>query len=57
MQVCRSRNSSREWIDRHTSSLAALLGVGSLHAYIAAKGGVISLTRSVAIAYAKNKVR
>ena len=38
-------------------SLAGLLGVGSVHAYTAAKGGVISLTRAVAIAYAKNKVR
>src|SRR5713226_631924 len=41
----------------NTSSLAALLGVGNVHAYTAAKGGVISLTRAVAMAYAKNKVR
>jgi NAD(P)-dependent dehydrogenase (short-subunit alcohol dehydrogenase family) len=31
----------------NTSSLAGLLGVGSVHAYTAAKGGVISLTRAV----------
>ncbi len=41
----------------NTSSLAGLLGVGSVHAYTAAKGGVISLTRAVAIAYAKDQVR
>jgi NAD(P)-dependent dehydrogenase (short-subunit alcohol dehydrogenase family) len=41
----------------NTSSLAGLLGVGNVHAYTAAKGGVISLTRAVAMAYAKNKVR
>jgi NAD(P)-dependent dehydrogenase (short-subunit alcohol dehydrogenase family) len=41
----------------NTSSLAGLLGVGNVHAYTAAKGGVISLTRAVAIAYAKDKVR
>ncbi|MGH7986259.1 MAG: SDR family NAD(P)-dependent oxidoreductase [Candidatus Binataceae bacterium] len=41
----------------NTSSLAGLLGVGNVHAYTAAKGGVISLTRAVAIAYAKEKIR
>src|SRR5260370_39944095 len=41
----------------NTSSLAGLLGVGNVHAYTAAKGGVISLTRAVAMAYAKSKVR
>jgi NAD(P)-dependent dehydrogenase (short-subunit alcohol dehydrogenase family) len=41
----------------NTSSLAGLLGVGNVHAYTAAKGGVISLTRAVAIAYAAQKVR
>lgn len=41
----------------NTSSLAGLLGVGNVHAYTAAKGGVISLTRAVAMAYAKDKVR
>jgi NAD(P)-dependent dehydrogenase (short-subunit alcohol dehydrogenase family) len=41
----------------NTSSLAGLLGVGNVHAYTAAKGGVISLTRAVALAYAKDKVR
>jgi NAD(P)-dependent dehydrogenase (short-subunit alcohol dehydrogenase family) len=41
----------------NTSSLAGLLGVGNVHAYTAAKGGVISLTRAVAVTYAKDKVR
>jgi NAD(P)-dependent dehydrogenase (short-subunit alcohol dehydrogenase family) len=44
----------------NTSSLAGLLGVGGthgVHAYTAAKGGVISLTRAVAMAYAKSNVR
>src|SRR5439155_15726850 len=41
----------------NTSSLAGLLGVGNVHAYTAAKGGVISLTRAVAMAYAAQKVR
>jgi NAD(P)-dependent dehydrogenase (short-subunit alcohol dehydrogenase family) len=41
----------------NTSSLAGLLGTGNVHAYTAAKGGVISLTRAVAMAYAKQHVR
>jgi NAD(P)-dependent dehydrogenase (short-subunit alcohol dehydrogenase family) len=41
----------------NTSSLAGLLGGGNVHAYTAAKGGVISLTRAVAMSYAKDKVR
>ena len=41
----------------NTLSFAGLLEVGSVHAYTAAKGGVISLTRAVAIAYAKKRVR
>lgn len=41
----------------NTSSLAGLLGVGNVHAYTAAKGGVISLTRAIAMAYAKQRVR
>jgi NAD(P)-dependent dehydrogenase (short-subunit alcohol dehydrogenase family) len=41
----------------NTSSLAGLLGVGNVHAYTAAKGGVISLTRAVAMAYAREHVR
>jgi len=41
----------------NTSSLAGLLGGGNVHAYTAAKGGVISLSRAVAMAYAKDKVR
>lgn len=41
----------------NTASLAGLLGVGNVHAYTAAKGGVISLTRAIAVAYAKQQVR
>jgi NAD(P)-dependent dehydrogenase (short-subunit alcohol dehydrogenase family) len=41
----------------NTSSLAGLLGVGNVHAYTAAKGGVIALTRAIAVAYAKQQVR
>lgn len=38
------------------SSLAALSGV-NMHVYAAAKGGVISLTRSMAASYARNGIR
>ena len=41
----------------NVSSLAGLLGVGNVHAYTAAKGGVISLTRAVATAYAAKNIR
>lgn len=41
----------------NASSLAGLLGVGNVHAYTAAKGGVISLTPAIARAYAKQPVR
>lgn len=41
----------------NTSSIGGLLGVGNAHAYTATKGGVISLTRAVAMAYATQKVR
>jgi NAD(P)-dependent dehydrogenase (short-subunit alcohol dehydrogenase family) len=41
----------------NVSSLAGLIGVGNVHAYTAAKGGVISLTRAVAMGYAAQKVR
>lgn len=41
----------------NVSSLAGLLGVGNVHAYTAAKGGVISLTRALAMAYASQNVR
>ena len=39
------------------SSTAGLLGVGNVHAYTASKGGVISLSRAIAMAYAKQQVR
>ncbi len=41
----------------NVSSLAGLLGVGNVHAYTAAKGGVVSLTRAVATAYAAKNIR
>jgi NAD(P)-dependent dehydrogenase (short-subunit alcohol dehydrogenase family) len=41
----------------NTSSMAGLLGGNNVHAYTAAKGGVISLTRAVAMSYAKHQVR
>jgi NAD(P)-dependent dehydrogenase (short-subunit alcohol dehydrogenase family) len=40
-----------------TASIAGLLGAPGLHAYCAAKAGVISLTRSAAIELAKDKIR
>lgn len=41
----------------NVSSLAGLIGIGNVHAYTASKGGVISLTRAIAMAYAAQKVR
>ena len=41
----------------NVSSLAGLLGVGNVHAYTAAKGGVISLTRAIATTYAAKNIR
>lgn len=41
----------------NVSSLAGLIGIGNVHAYTASKGGVISLTRAIAMAYASQKVR
>jgi NAD(P)-dependent dehydrogenase (short-subunit alcohol dehydrogenase family) len=41
----------------NVSSLAGLIGIGNVHAYTASKGGVISLTRALAMAYAAQKVR
>jgi NAD(P)-dependent dehydrogenase (short-subunit alcohol dehydrogenase family) len=40
-----------------TSSVAGLRGAPGLHAYCAAKAGVISLTRSASIELAKDKIR
>jgi NAD(P)-dependent dehydrogenase (short-subunit alcohol dehydrogenase family) len=41
----------------NVSSLAGLVGIGNVHAYTAAKGGVISLTRAVAMGFAAQNVR
>jgi NAD(P)-dependent dehydrogenase (short-subunit alcohol dehydrogenase family) len=42
----------------NTASIAGLIGSGQpSHSYAASKGGVISLTRALAIAYAKDQVR
>ena len=41
----------------NVSSLAGLIGIGNVHAYTAAKGGVISLTRAIAMGYASQQVR
>src|SRR5215472_1714167 len=40
-----------------TASIAGLRGAAGLHAYCAAKAGVISLTRSASIEFAKDKIR
>jgi NAD(P)-dependent dehydrogenase (short-subunit alcohol dehydrogenase family) len=40
-----------------TASIAGIRGAAGLHAYCAAKAGVISLTRSAAIEFAKDKIR
>jgi NAD(P)-dependent dehydrogenase (short-subunit alcohol dehydrogenase family) len=40
-----------------SSSLAAVMQAGARHAYSAAKGGVLSLTRSIAFDYAEQHVR
>jgi NAD(P)-dependent dehydrogenase (short-subunit alcohol dehydrogenase family) len=40
-----------------TASIAGLRGAPGLHAYCAAKAGVISLTRSAAIEFAKDRIR
>ncbi len=41
----------------NVSSLAGILGVGNVHAYTAAKGGVVSLTKAIATAYAAKNIR
>jgi NAD(P)-dependent dehydrogenase (short-subunit alcohol dehydrogenase family) len=41
----------------NVSSLAGLIGIGNVHAYTASKGGVISLTRAIAMSYAAQKIR
>ena len=41
----------------HVSSISGLLGLASAHAYTAAKAGLINLTRSLCVAYAKDGIR
>lgn len=41
----------------NTSSAAGLIGVPELDSYTAAKGGVVAITRSMAVEYAADKVR
>jgi NAD(P)-dependent dehydrogenase (short-subunit alcohol dehydrogenase family) len=41
----------------NTSTVDAVVGQGGYDAYVAAKGGVLSLTRSMAVAYAPDRVR
>jgi len=41
----------------NTSSANALVGLPGIDAYIASKGGVISLTRSMAVEYAQYNIR
>jgi NAD(P)-dependent dehydrogenase (short-subunit alcohol dehydrogenase family) len=41
----------------NTASVAGLTGMPNLGAYSASKGGVISLTRTLAVEYAKDKIR
>lgn len=41
----------------NTSSIVALKGVPGKHAYAAAKGAIISLTRTMAVEYAPQKIR
>jgi NAD(P)-dependent dehydrogenase (short-subunit alcohol dehydrogenase family) len=41
----------------NTATVDAVVGQGGYDAYTAAKGGVLSLTRSMAVAYAPHKVR
>jgi NAD(P)-dependent dehydrogenase (short-subunit alcohol dehydrogenase family) len=39
------------------ASVNALIGLQGIHAYSAAKGGIISITRSMAVAHGKDKIR
>ena len=39
------------------SSVAALMGFTPAHVYVAAKGGIISLTKAMACEYAEQRVR
>ncbi len=41
----------------NTASVAGLVGVGGAHAYTATKGGVIALTRAIAVSYGRHNIR
>jgi NAD(P)-dependent dehydrogenase (short-subunit alcohol dehydrogenase family) len=41
----------------HVSTISGFLGLPSAHAYTAAKAGLINLTRSLCVAYAKDGIR
>ncbi|MGE0153665.1 MAG: SDR family NAD(P)-dependent oxidoreductase [Reyranellaceae bacterium] len=41
----------------NTSSIVALKGIAGKHAYAAAKGAIVSLTRTMAVEYAPQKIR
>ncbi|HEX2173295.1 MAG TPA: SDR family NAD(P)-dependent oxidoreductase [Dehalococcoidia bacterium] len=41
----------------NTASTAGLVGVGGSHAYMASKGGVIALTRGIAVTYGRHQIR
>jgi NAD(P)-dependent dehydrogenase (short-subunit alcohol dehydrogenase family) len=41
----------------NTTSVVAMAGIKGRDAYTAAKGGVLALTRSMAVGYAKHKIR
>jgi len=41
----------------HVSSISGFLGLPAAHAYTAAKAGLINLTRSLCVAYAKHGIR
>lgn len=41
----------------NTASTAGLVGVGGTHAYMATKGGVIALTRGIAVTFGRQQIR
>lgn len=41
----------------NVASIGALLGTDPTHAYVAAKGGIVSLTRAIALHYAAQRIR